>query len=252
LTVCPENATKFQITNRKIIDKNQTISLNIDSSKRDFLVNSLAGSASLALVLYPFKTLGQLPEKNELNSLNKKPISPPGSVSISHLNSFCTGCSVCISECPTRVLRPSFLEYGLIGMMQPYLNFEKNYCELDCTVCGEVCPTGAIKSLSKEAKHLCQIGIAKFNINNCIVETDKVKCTKCFDHCRVNAIRMVPFENLAIPEIIELACIGCGECEYICPSRPERAIFVTGNTIHQLAIKRKEDSDEKDSDDFPF
>jgi len=255
LAICPEDAAKYQFKNNyytlKQVDNRQNITLKIDTSKRDFIINFLAGTVSFTLFLNPFKSFGQLTEK-EVDNDNKKAISPPGSISINHLNNLCTGCSVCISACPTGVLRPSFLEYGLSGMLQPYLDFGKNFCEFDCIICGQLCPTGAIKPLTLEAKHLCQIGVAKFEIKKCIVETDKVKCTKCYDHCPVNAIKMIPHENFAIPEIIENACIGCGECDYVCPARPVRAIVVEGNPIHSLAIKQKEDSKKTESEDFPF
>ena len=49
------------------------------------------------------------------------------------------------------------LEYGFGGMMQPTVFFEKGFCNFDCTVCGDVCPNGAILPLTKEQKHLTQL-----------------------------------------------------------------------------------------------
>ncbi len=50
------------------------------------------------------------------------------------------------------------MEYGLAGMMQPTVSFEKGFCNFDCTVCGDVCPNGAILPISVEQKHLTQMG----------------------------------------------------------------------------------------------
>ncbi len=42
--------------------------------------------------------------------------------------------------------------------MQPKLYFSKGFCNYDCTICGEVCPTGAILPLTKEEKNHTQMG----------------------------------------------------------------------------------------------
>lgn len=89
-------------------------------------------------------------------------VSPPGSVSADRFNSVCTACHLCVSACPTRVLQPSFTEYGLRGFLQPYMDFHSNFCNYECTRCREVCPTGAIMPLVAEAKKRVQTGVAVF------------------------------------------------------------------------------------------
>ena len=44
---------------------------------------------------------------------------------------------------------------------------------------------------------------------------------------------------MLIPEVNEDICIGCGHCEFACPTVPYKAIFVDGNPIH-LAAKKPE------------
>lgn len=251
LQVCPEDAAKYQLPEKKGVDYN---TVKIDASKRNFLVGSLAGSASLIAFSKSAQAIAQLAPNNESRVSEEKtvPVSPPGCVSSNRLNNLCTGCSLCISACPTKVMRPAFLEYGLIGMMQPHLDFGKSFCEYDCIVCGNICPTGAIKPLTKETKHLCQTGIAKFDLKKCIVETDHTKCKDCFDHCPASAIRMVPYGELAIPEVLENICNGCGECEFVCPVRPSRAIFVVANPVHQLAQLSEQKQNPQKGNDFPF
>jgi Fe-S-cluster-containing hydrogenase component 2 len=65
---------------------------------------------------------------------------------------------------------------------------------------------------------------------------------------------MQPYKgNLTIPTIHNELCVGCGGCEYICPVRPFRAIYVDGNPVH-LQAKVTEEKEEKKVkvEDFGF
>ena len=66
---------------------------------------------------------------------------------------------------------------------------------------------------------------------------------------------MVPYEGiLKIPEVTQDICVGCGACEYACPTKPYKAIYVDGHHIHQKAKKPTEKKLElkKTIEDFPF
>jgi len=188
------------------------------------------------------------------------PVSPPGSRSIEHFTSTCTACHLCVSVCPSRVLVPSFLEYGLLGIMQPRMNYQSGHCTYDCTACMEICPSGAILSLAVERKKLTQLGVAKFIKENCVVHTDNTNCGACSEHCPTKAVNMVPYPNpankqLVIPEVKAEYCIGCGGCEHACPTKPYKAIYVDGNPVHKLAKKpvvKKIDEKVDYKKDFPF
>ena len=182
------------------------------------------------------------------------PVSPPGSLGLDHFTSRCTACQLCVTACPTKVLQPSFLEYGFTGMMQPRMDFHASFCNYDCIRCTEVCPTGAILPLSREQKHLVQTGIVRLELKNCVVPTEKTACGACAEHCPTQAVHMVDYkEGLTIPEIIPDQCIGCGACEYICPTRPYRAIYVDGSPVHGKAVLPPvEKLEYEPDDDFPF
>ena len=163
------------------------------------------------------------------------PLTPPGSLSFQNLSTRCTGCQLCVSECPNQVLRPSS---DLMHLMQPTMSYEHGYCRPECTRCSEVCPAGAIKPVDKPEKSSIQIGHAVWIKKNCVVLTDEVECGNCARHCPSGAIEMVPLdadndESPMVPAINEAACIGCGACEYVCPSRPFSAIFVEGHEVHK-------------------
>jgi formate hydrogenlyase subunit 6/NADH:ubiquinone oxidoreductase subunit I len=58
---------------------------------------------------------------------------------------------------------------------------------------------------------------------------------------------------LTIPETDTNICIGCGACEFACPVRPFRAIYVDGNPVHLVAKKPTDEKlNESEVKDFPF
>jgi polyferredoxin len=162
-------------------------------------------------------------------------LTPPGSLSAQNMAHNCTGCQLCISECPNQVLRPSD---DWLHLLQPVMSYERGYCRPECNRCSEVCPAGAIKPLKHEDKASTQIGHAVWIKKNCIPLTDGVECGNCARHCPVGAIEMVPSdpedeESPYVPAVNETRCIGCGACEYLCPARPFSAIYVEGHEVHK-------------------
>lgn len=181
-------------------------------------------------------------------------ISPPGSGSHERFNRKCTACQLCVTKCPSEVLQPSSTEYGYAGIMQPRMSFEHGFCNFDCTTCSDICPNGALQSITKEQKHTLQVGKVNFILDNCIVNTDNTSCGACSEHCPTQAVEMVEYrDGLTIPQIDQEICVGCGGCEYVCPALPYKAIYIEGNPTHMQAkpFVRSKKEDIK-IDDFGF
>lgn len=206
-----------------------------DASKRRFLATGLMTAAVAPRVMAQTqKAIAVLGGKKAFETENA--ITPPGSISREHFQRQCTSCHLCVSKCPSHVLKPAFMEYGLGGIMQPTVHFDKGFCNFDCTVCGDVCPNGAIRPLTVQQKHLTQIGYVVFIEENCIVYTDGTSCGACSEHCPTQAIAMVPYKGgLTIPQVNIDICVGCGGCEYVCPARPFRAVHIEGNLEQKQA-----------------
>jgi len=134
------------------------------------------------------------------------------------------------------------------------MDFHKGFCAYECTSCLEVCPTGALLPLVTDAKKLTQIGKAIFIEDNCIVKTEGTACGACAESCPTKAVHMVPYKGtLVIPETTDDICIGCGHCEFACPTVPYKAIFVNGNPVHAAAKKPENvQTDMKKPEEFPF
>ena len=136
------------------------------------------------------------------------------------------------------------------------MNYLQSYCLYDCNICSQVCPTGAIKPVSAVQKKRIQIGVAKFEIKNCVVYEKETDCGMCNEYCPTKAVILKPYKNgLGIPFIHEDICIGCGACEYVCPAKPNKAIYVEGKYKHlQASAPRggKQKRKRQGKNEFPF
>jgi len=223
---------------------------SVDSSRRSFLSATLFSLVTGGTLLAQQTTNKLFPKKA---FKRQTPVAPPGAISFDHLKEKCISCHLCVSKCPSHVIKPAFLEYGLDGMMQPHLYFDHGYCNYDCTVCGEVCPTGALKPLTVEEKHLTQMGQVQFIIENCIVYNDETSCGACSEVCPTQAVSMIPYKGaLTIPYIDTSICIGCGGCESACPAIPYKAIYVEGLEIQGKASIKHEKQEQIEINDFGF
>ena len=208
----------------------------IDDSKRSFLLASaLVSTAALAQKKEKLMDGGIAELEDKVAPERQMPLTPPGSLSFDHFAQHCTGCQLCVSECPNNVLRPSS---DLMHLMLPEMSYERGHCRPECTRCSEVCPAGAIKKIDKDEKTTIQIGHAVWIKKNCVPITDEVECGNCARHCPTGAIEMILLDendenSPSVPSINEAACIGCGACEYVCPSRPFSAIYVEGHEVHK-------------------
>lgn len=209
-----------------------------DTSRRAFVLTATAIAAGAALKAEEKTVDGGLAEiLDKKVPKRQNAILPPGALTAKHFADHCTACQLCVSACPNGVLRPSA---SLERFMQPELSYERGYCRPECTRCSQVCPAGAIKPITREAKASTQVGHAVWLRDNCVVLTDGVSCGNCERHCPTGAIQMVPLDqnkghgkgrghSHSIPVIDTERCIGCGACENLCPARPYSAIYVEGH-----------------------
>ncbi len=206
-----------------------------DTSRRSFLL-ATAMATTAAIAQEKKKVDGGFADLADKAAPSRQtPLTPPGSLSVKNMAQHCTGCQLCVSECPNDVLRPSL---DLMNPMVPTMSYERGHCRPECNRCSVVCPAGAIKPIDLEEKSSIQIGHAVWIKKNCVAITDGVECGNCARHCPAGAIEMVMLneddeESPTIPVVNESACIGCGACEYVCPSRPFPAIYVEGHEVHK-------------------
>ncbi|MDD5424723.1 MAG: 4Fe-4S binding protein, partial [Candidatus Omnitrophica bacterium] len=114
----------------------------------------------------------------------------------------------------------------------PKLVPEIGYCEYNCTLCGNTCPTGAIRRVSLAQKHDTRLGLAVVDRNICISWSDGRQCMVCEKHCPVPDKAIKAREDYVNGKVIRKPlvdgnlCVGCGVCQNKCPVNPVRAIRV--------------------------
>ena len=249
IEACNRSAMKYAPYKWKKTVTNVPENKTVDESKRRFL------SATVVTAVAATSLMGQkvasITGKRALK--RNLPIVPPGGLNVENLQEKCISCHLCVSKCPSHVIKPAFTEYGLGGMMQPRLYFDHGFCNYDCTVCSDVCPSKALRPLTVEQKHQTQVGQVHFIRHNCIVFTDETNCGACSEHCPTQAVHMVPYKGvLTIPETDVSICVGCGGCEYVCPAKPYKAIYVEGLEAHNTLQFKKEKKEDIKVDDFGF
>ncbi len=165
-------------------------------------------------------------------------IRPPGARSEREFLDLCIRCGECMKVCLTNALQPTFLEAGLEGIWTPRLVPTIGYCEYDCTLCGQVCPTQAIRRLDPEEKKRVRIGLATIDTSRCLPYAFQQNCIVCEEHCPLPR-KAIWFEEVLVvthdgakrlvkqPHVDPELCTGCGICENKCVLRDRPAIRVT-------------------------
>jgi ferredoxin len=223
---CPPGAATFNFSTQV------AVTVKGVSLSRRYVISSLAFGVLSSLAV---RATAALPGQGAAGS---RLIRPPGSLPERVFTAACTGCGECMKVCPNKALQPSLMEAGLAGLYTPRLVPRIGYCEEFCNFCGQVCPTGAIRSISLEEKRLIKLGVARVDRSRCIAWAQGKICLACNEQCSYHAV--IGDDNKC-PVVIEEKCTGCGICENKCPVKGESAIVVysrgeqkrkSGNNLH--------------------
>ena len=155
-------------------------------------------------------------------------LRPPGVRDEAEFLKKCVRCGECMKVCLKNALYPAVMQAGTEGIFTPVIFPRLGYCEYNCTLCGQVCPTGAIPDLPPDRKKREVIGKAVLDKNVCLPFAKKVDCIVCEEHCPIpqKAIRFEEIKgpgmkgkpaNLKKPFVVDDLCNGCGICEFVCP-----------------------------------
>ncbi len=221
--ICPVKAIDFRFVAKPK-------STRVDFSRRKFVTAGAAGLLSVGIMKISFSSPK---EKGYV-------IRPPGSLEESDFLNRCVRCGECVRICSTSGagLHYAILESGWEGIWTPILIPQVGYCEYNCNLCTQVCPTGAIHPLTLSEKKDIKMGTAHFDKTRCIPWYYGENCLVCEEHCPLpeKAIRFREENTITIdgketsvllPYVDEMLCIGCGICANRCPVEGEKGIFLT-------------------------
>jgi polyferredoxin len=228
---CPEDAIHYGLAREK-----SSVHTPVDLSRRRLIETGIAG-----IVLFPMM-------KSVVNSettAQHRVIRPPGSIAESEFLRRCIKCGECMRVCPTNVIQPALLESGFEGLWSPILLNKTGYCEYNCVLCSQVCPTGAIMELSIEKKigkppfrKPLKIGTAFYDRGRCLPWAMNTECIVCEEVCPTSpkaiwfesvelTLRDGAKKHLKLPHLDPNLCVGCGICENKCPVHDKPAVRVS-------------------------
>lgn len=224
---CPENALRFAF-----LPDRQGQRSGPDFSRRRLILAGVLGG-----LFYPVLRTSRAVTGGPVASL----IRPPGALPEEKFLETCLKCGQCIRVCPTNVIQPAFFESGLEGFWTPLLKYHnrqegKGFCQYECTACSQVCPTGALRTITMDEKtgrgafaaNQVKIGTAFVDRGRCLPWAMDRPCQVCEEVCPVSpkAIRVEqvpPSQSLSgrtdikRPLVNPARCIGCGACQSKCP-----------------------------------
>jgi len=201
----------------------------VDLSKRQFVTATVAGVTTVAVLKTGYRN----------RNVNEKALRPPGALEEADFLNRCVRCHACTKICSTTggCLQPALLESGWEGLLTPISVPRTGFCEYNCNLCGQVCPTGAIKNLPLPEKQKMKMGTASFDKSRCIPWYRLENCLVCEEHCPISE-KAIQFEEKEVihpngektlvkfPYVVESRCVGCGICVTKCPLKGQAGIFV--------------------------
>ena len=193
---CPEGALKFKFFPGKVGTKtNPAGTSRVDASRRKLVASFIGGVAAVPLF-----------RAGDAHEVKRSPfvVRPPGSLPEDDFLSRCIRCGQCMRVCPNNALHPTLLESGLEGLWTPFLIAKIGYCEPTCTLCGQVCPTGAISELTLNQKvgdeetPPNRIGTAFLDRGRCLPWAMATPCIVCEEWCPTSPKAIYLREEIAI------------------------------------------------------
>ena len=235
---CPEGGIQFRFFPRA---PGSETAEGANLKRRQVLTSLAAGAAAVPLLRV---NTGLAAEPHE------RLIRPPAALDESQFLSRCIRCGECMKVCPNNALHPAASQAGWEGIWTPVLVPRVGYCEPNCTLCGQVCPTGAIWGFTMQEKGWAaasssqtdttaiRIGTAFYDRGRCLPWAMATDCIVCEEWCPTSpkAVYLRPAEavdgdgntkQVRQPYIDPALCVGCGACEYACPIKDRPAVYVT-------------------------
>ncbi len=147
-------------------------------------------------------------------------LRPPGALAEPDFLAACIRCGQCVEACPFGTLHLAVGLAAEIANGTPYVDPRTVPCYLcqgyDTLRCIASCPTTALETVPDPRD--VRMGTATIDESTCLPYKG-VACRVCWHACPFpnEAIR---FDPLLRPVVDKDHCVGCGLCDYACPTEP--------------------------------
>ena len=132
------------------------------------------------------------------------PVRPPGAIDEPEFIEGCTACGECVAACPEGIIINGAAGY-------PEVDFRRGECTF-CNDCVTACPEPVFMADTQPPWQLY------LEVKDNCLAWKRVICQTCGDICDQQAIRFRPrIGDVAVPEIEQPDCNGCGACISACP-----------------------------------
>lgn len=146
-------------------------------------------------------------------------LRPPGARTESAFLAACVRCGQCVEVCPFDTLKLADLGQGL-SSGTPWVDSRQIPCYLckgeDELLCIAVCPTQALEPVAEHKE--IRMGLAVIDTELCFAHHGVI-CRSCFQACPF-PFEAIVFDETLRPVVVEDVCIGCGLCDFACPTEP--------------------------------
>jgi NapH/MauN family ferredoxin-type protein/MauM/NapG family ferredoxin protein len=145
-------------------------------------------------------------------------LRPPGAAPGAEFAARCIRCQRCAEVCPVKAIRfgPA-LDLRLSDT--PFIDPHERACTL-CMKCTRACPTQALlpsRAHLAEAQAQVRMGTPVLRRDQCIAWTRQGLCRLCYYACPYPDSAIVLMGPGQTPVFDPGHCVGCGQCEEVCP-----------------------------------
>jgi polyferredoxin len=229
-----------------------------DISRRGFMLSISSGILAIPAI----RMAGKLG-----NNWNHLMIRPPGSLTETEFLKRCIKCGQCIRICPTNVLQPAGINTGLESLWTPILNnrIGTSGCQLNCTACGNICPTSAIRSISLDEKlgtgdfadvGPIKLGTAFVDRSRCLPWAMDKPCIVCQENCPVSpkaiftkevfntirngtvTVKKTSGKTVSIVDGALPADAYAGGDYYLSPADAKSRLKITANSVDSIELEK--------------
>ena len=147
-------------------------------------------------------------------------LRPPGAISEKTLVESCIRCGACVEACPADAIFALDKSVGeAVGT--PVVDPDRAPCVVcDGLKCTTVCPSGALLPLVGPGD--ITMGAAEVYAALCVRSRGET-CTLCVDRCPMGE-RAIRFPDDGPPDVSASGCVGCGVCQFVCPTDPKAIV----------------------------